>query len=135
MPLTHGLFDPAQDNRDLDALDQLSLQLHRLASKIKKQQEPSARAYLNVIRTLSDDAPVQQLCNQLEDALTALFSGSIADLDFSYYKEAFHKQNIPCDLPLEGIWQTTRAAVEFTAQKDYKAFDLQIINIVEELLK
>jgi len=135
MPLTQGLFDPARDSRDLDALDQLSLQLHRLASKIKKRQEPSARAYLNVIRTLSDDSPVQQLCNQLEDALTALFSGSIADLDFSYYKEAFHKQNIPCDLPLEGIWQTTRAAVEFTAQKDYKAFDLQIINIVEELLK
>lgn len=134
-PVCEALFQSPPNPGALDPLDQVSLRLHALAERIKDRQHPVAQAFLDIIRMLSEDPIHQKLCNDMEGELDALFSGQNRDPDFDWYKNAFRKQGTPCDLPLEGIRQNTRAAFEYASRKNYKYFDKKIVDVIAELLK
>ena len=132
-PITANLFDPSLDQRSLDALDRLSIHLHKLADRIRQEQKPIADLYLSIIVMQTKNHPA---CERLQQWLENLYAGQKQDqdLDFARFKDVFRQADTPCDTALEGLRETSRAAMEFASYKDYKAFDLDIIHVVRNLL-
>jgi serine/threonine protein kinase len=130
-PITANLFDPSLDPRTLDPLDTVSLCLHELADRIRQKQKPIADLYLSIIVMQTESHPA---CERIRHWLEILYAGQNQDLDFAFFKEAFRQADTPCDTALEGLHQSTRAAIEYVSFKDYKAFDLDIIRVVRNLL-
>ncbi len=120
-----------EQSPDLDPLDQVSTNLHRLSKQIMDRNRPELEKHLAIAELLASSAP--ELVRELQNTVWAIFDGQGGDL--SCFDSRFRAKNLDLSSQLVRIEENLRAAVLHHKHINYKLYDQDILKIIPTLLK